>query len=235
MAITKNQITEALHCGVRTASKNWCEWSDGQALAEAPEYLIVVEIARNIRKKLGESECLRLEMKYADVLSGADFVPSRGAPLKSIKGGKRADVVLLKNRVKPTCVIEVKKNPTYKGLQDDLRRLAPLSHTFRLLFCGKTHGFRRHTVAVIGARRLKRLRDVVYTCRHRKGVLKHGFLSIYKSAKDEDHGVDTKDVVQTISKFFGSNGDKARAKRPNITTWERGKEASIVVEVYPAK
>ena len=200
MAITKKQITEALHCGVRTASKNYCEWSDGQALAEAPEYLIVVEIARNIRKKLGESECLRLEMKYADVLSGADFVPSRGAPLKSIKGGKRADVVLLKNRVKPTCVIEVKKNPTHKGLQDDL----------------------------------KRLRDVVYTCRHRKGVLKHGFLSIYKSAKDED-GVDTKDVVKTISKFFGSNGDKARAKRPNITTWERGKEASIVVEVYPAK
>ena len=201
MAITKKQITEALHRGVRTASKNYCEWSDGQALAEAPEYLIVVEIARNIRKKLGESECLRLEMKYGTGQHVGDFVPGRGAPLKSIKGGKRADVVLLKNRVKPTCVIEVKKNPTNKGLQDDL----------------------------------KRLRDVVYTCRHRKGVLKHGFLSIYKSGKDEDHGVDTKDVVKTISKFFGSNGDKARAKRPNITTWERGKEASIVVEVYPAK
>ena len=35
-----------------------------------------------------------------------------------------------------------------------LRRLAPLSHTFRLLFYWKTHGFRRHAVAVIGARRL---------------------------------------------------------------------------------
>jgi len=35
-----------------------------------------------------------------------------------------------------------------------IRRLAPLNRTFRLLFCGKTHGFRRHTVAVIGARRL---------------------------------------------------------------------------------
>lgn len=29
MAITKKQITEALHRGVRTASKNYGEWSDG--------------------------------------------------------------------------------------------------------------------------------------------------------------------------------------------------------------
>ena len=45
--------------------------------------------------------------------------------------------------------------PAGGGQRGTVRRLAPLSHTFRLLFCGKTHGFCRHAVAVIGARRLK--------------------------------------------------------------------------------
>ena len=194
MAITKEAITEALHRGVRAASKNYGEWSGGLTLAESPEYLIVVEIARNIRKKLGESERLRLEMQYADMLTGAGFVQGPGAPLKSIKGGQRADLVLLKNRHLPTCAIEVKKNPDHKRLLKDLGRL----------------------------------RDVVYACRHQRGVLKHGFLSIYA------HNAES--VVHTVDKFF-DNRDRARVKRPNIRTWRRDDEmeTSIVVEVAPAK
>lgn len=196
MAITKEAITEALHRGVRAASKNYGEWSGGLTLAESPEYLIVVEIARNIRKKIGEYEYLRLEMKYEDLLSGAGFIQGPGAPLKSIKGKNRADVVLLKHKVKPTCVIEVKKNPSYQRLQSDL----------------------------------KRIRDVVYACRKQRGMVKHGFLSIYQSGY-------TDGVVQQVGKFFRANDDKARAKPPSVRTWGRDDEmeASIVVEVTPAK
>lgn len=196
MAITKTQITDALHRGVYTAIKNYGKWSSGRALADSPEYLIVVEIARNIYKRLGASEYLRLEMQYADVLAGADLVQGLGAPLKSIKGSRRADLVLLKNRGRPTCAIEVKKNPQHERLLEDLRRL----------------------------------RDAVYACRHQRGVLKHGFLSIYESR-------DSESVVQTVDKFFRANRKRARVKVPSIRSWEREgeMEASIVVEVTSAK
>ena len=191
MAITKEQITEALHRGVRTASKNFGEWSDGRTLADSPEYLIVVEIARNIHKKLGASEYLRLEMQYSVVLSGAGVVQGPGRPLKSIEGGKKADMVLLKTKVKPTCVIEVKKEPSFKGLWKDQQRL----------------------------------QDVAYACRHERGVLKHGFLSIYSRNPDS--------VIHTVDKFFRDNPGRAQVKRPNIRTWgwDDETEASIVVEV----
>lgn len=157
---------------------------------ECPEYLIVVEIARNIRGALGGSEYLRLEMKYKDVLSGAGVVQGRGRPLQSIEGGKKADLVLLKNWGQPTCAIEVKKSPQHKSLLEDLERL----------------------------------RDVVYACRYERGVLKHGFLSIYSRNAES--------VVHTVDKFF-DNRDRARVKPLSIRKWggDVEMEASIVVEV----
>ena len=140
MAITKKEITDALHRGVRTASNNYGKWSGGLTLAESPEYLIVVEIARNIRKKLGEFEYLRFEMQYADMLAGADFVQGPGAPLKSIKGGQRADLVLLKSQHQPTCAIEVKKNPDHSDILKDLGRLRDVVYACRTNEAIK-HGF----------------------------------------------------------------------------------------------
>lgn len=180
------------------ASENYVDWSKGLSLAASPEYLVVVEIARNIKKKLGDSESLRLEMQYAKVLAGA-ALSKAPVPLKAIKGGKKADLVLLKDRDRPTCVIEVKKNPDYGDVQKDL----------------------------------KRLRDVVYVCRHYKGVLKHGFLSICLS-DDTDVNYKVDGVIDNVDRFF-KNERKARAKRPNIRTWEAGayENASVVVEITP--
>ena len=194
MAITKKEITEALHRGVQAASENYCRWS-GMTLEKAPEYLIVVEIARRLFGKLGDRECLRLEMPYRKVLAGAEIAKGRGAPLKAIKDGKKADLALLKNRDKPTCVIEVKRDPNYQALVRDLERL----------------------------------RDVVYACRSQRGVLKHGFLSIYRS------GVDTESEVDAIEKFFKENRHRAQAKRPITRKLRYEKAASIVVEITAAR
>lgn len=191
MAITKKEITEALHRGVRAASENYCRWSGSVPLVQAPEYLIVVEIARKISRELGDRECLRLEMPYREVLAGAEIVQGRGAPLKAIKDGKKADLALLKDGQKTTCVIEVKRDPDYQGIVRDLQRL----------------------------------RDVIYACRHKRGVLKHGFLLIYQP------GDDTEGVVHTIERFFKENRDRARAKRPTTEKLRNEQAASIVVEV----
>ena len=195
MAITKKQIIQALHLGVRNAIDDCHRWSGGATtLANSPEYLITVEIAWNIFRDLGESEWLRLETPYKEVLDGAGIAKGPGAPLKAIKGGKKADLALFKNRDKPTCVIEVKKNPTVADLMRDLERL----------------------------------RDVVYACRDRKGVLKHGFLSIYESRDYTERDVDT------IHQFFKVNRHRARAKAPRIWTWD-DQHTSIVVEITAAK
>lgn len=141
MAITKAEITKAIHHGVRTASDSYWWWSAGKlSLADSPEYLVTVEVARNIYDKLGESESLRLEMQYAKVLAGAG-IQGRGAPLKAIGGGNKADLVLLKDLNKPTCVIEVKKNPNYGGLQTDLRRLQDVVYAGRRYRGLLKHGF----------------------------------------------------------------------------------------------
>lgn len=142
MAVKKEEITKALHHGVRTASDRYCRWSAGKlSLADSPEYLVVVEVARNIYAKLGESESLRLEMQYASVLDGAGIVQGRGAPLKAIRGGKKADLVLLKDPNKPTCVIEVKKNPSHDGLRTDLKRLRDVVYAGRDYKGLLKHGF----------------------------------------------------------------------------------------------
>ena len=194
MAITKRQIIEALHSGVLAASEDCGRWSDGATLANSPEYLMVVEIARKIERSLGDSERLRLEMQYTDVLTGADFVQGQGRPLASIGGTTRADLVLLKRNGQPTCVVEVKKNPTTDRLEHDLSRLS----------------------------------DIVYACRHKKGVLKHGFQSIYVSGGAES-------TVRMIRRFFEKSTQyKARAKRPTVVTWGE-EQASIVVEVTAEK
>lgn len=210
MAITKKKITEALHRGVRAASENHRRWSvapavpvdalDRAALVQAPEYLIVVEIARKISSDLGNRECLRLEMPYREVLAGAEIVQGRGAPLKAIKDGKKADLALLKDGHKTTCVIEVKRNPSYQGIVRDLQRL----------------------------------RDVIYACRHKSGVLKHGFLSIYQSGDDAEGVVHaTERVVDTIERFFKDDRQRARAKRPTTKKLRNDQAASIVVEITP--
>lgn len=129
MAITKKQITEALHSGVRAASSDYRKWSHGQV--DLPEYLVVVEIAGSIHKKLGESESLRLEMQYGKVLGGAGFVQGPGAPLKAIGGNTKADLVLLKDGDKPTCVVEVKKTTAYQPIQKDLKRLRDVIYACR--------------------------------------------------------------------------------------------------------
>ena len=189
-AITKPKIIEALHSGVRTASKRYARWSGGLTLAKSPEYFVLVEIARKIERSLGDSERLRLEMQYTEVLTGADFVQGPGRPLASIGGTTRADLVLLKKNGQPTCVVEVKKDPTTAGLERDLSRLS----------------------------------DIVYACRHKDGILKHGFLSIYESG-------DAESTVRMIRRFFEKSTQyKARAKAPTVTTWGE-EQASIVVEV----
>ena len=193
MAIKRGEIIEALHRGIRTASEDYRIWS--RTLEPPPEFLIVVEIARALNRRLGGRESLQLEAPFGVLLENVTKGP--GAPLQSIWGAgvRKADIALL-NGVRPTCIIEVKRSRVHGAIMKDLRRL----------------------------------RDVVYTCRHERRVLNRGFLAMIGLSSD-----DTESKIDSIVSFFKDqrNSNRARARPPSAKTW--GDQASIVVEVTAAK
>ena len=126
MAIKRGEITEALHRGIRTASEDYRIWSG--TLAQPPEFLIVVEIARALNRRLGGCESLQLEVQFGVLLENVSKGP--GAPFKAIDPRNKADVALF-NGDRPTCIIEVKTNPAHGGIVHDLERLRDIVYTCR--------------------------------------------------------------------------------------------------------
>lgn len=88
----------------------------------------MVEIARALNRRLGGRESLQLEVPFGVLLENVTRGP--GAPLQSIKPGNKADIALF-NGVRPTCIIEVKTNPSPKGIMHDLGRLRDVVYTCR--------------------------------------------------------------------------------------------------------
>lgn len=123
MAITIKDVHDAIHSGIRGASRRYLKWSRGWTLADSGvEGLLVAEIAAAVSKKQAVGESLLLEVPYELCLRWSGARP-QGRRLSTFKG-QRADIALFNNDGQTKYVIEVKRALTRKTLSQDLTKLA---------------------------------------------------------------------------------------------------------------
>jgi len=124
--ISMDEIVKCVLDGLENAHKEYSEWSDGEYIWNAPEYLLTVNIAKEL-KKSKEVKFLTLEDNVEDTIANA-----RGAgrmPPDLRKDG-RFDIVLWgsdKNPTPPIAIVEVKnKVYCFDRIEKDIKRIQAL-------------------------------------------------------------------------------------------------------------
>ena len=71
-----------------------------------------------------------MEMPFSDIQAWSEARPARGRPRETLRGAKRADIVLLDENERPVCMVEVKRFWDRTRCIKDLQRIRNL-----LLLC----------------------------------------------------------------------------------------------------
>ena len=123
MAITIDEVREAIHKGIRGASRKYAQWSRGWTLTDSGvEGVLVAEIAAAIHTMQAREESLLLEAPYEKCLEWSGATPQRGRRLDTFKGG-RADIALFNGDGQTKYIVEVKRTLNRRTLRNDLTKL----------------------------------------------------------------------------------------------------------------
>ncbi len=121
-AISMDRICEACLDGIDYSFEEYYEWSSGEWLWNAPEYLLTVNIAKKIMELEG-GKYLTLEDNVKSTLKDAgDF--RKGRLSKYLRANGRSDIILWWAEGTPRGIIEV-KHRVYKfgSFQEDVDRI----------------------------------------------------------------------------------------------------------------
>lgn len=118
--ISKEKIIHATHKGIQNSFKDYEEWSGGEWLWNAPEYLITVKIAQSIAKIDAG--------KYVTLEDNVDYVLTEGGKKARVKKvarkNGRSDIVLWFKNCYPRAIIEVKNSVyTIRKIEEDIDRI----------------------------------------------------------------------------------------------------------------
>ena len=122
--MNRPDIVAGIHDGIEVASERYRILSKGYRLRV--EYPLVVNIAESLDGCLSESESLRYEVKFKEILRLSGAAPAPGAVRRVLRGSRRADLVLFNRVSNPICVVEVKRRWNAKACRRDIRRLHAL-------------------------------------------------------------------------------------------------------------
>ena len=124
MAITRNQIVEAILEGTAVANTRYEIWSNGWWVTDSGvEGLMGASIAEALHERQEPQECILMELSMADVTRRSKARPKRGPRPTTIRGGNRVDIVLLNRSDRPICVIELKRSWNRDTCLTDLDRV----------------------------------------------------------------------------------------------------------------
>ncbi len=102
-----DKIPRLVLAGIEQAFKTYNKWTLGDSwLWEAPEYLITVEVAKQLFDKL-TYRYINLEFSVKDALEDAGAI-RRGRPKKALRRNGRFDILLSHSSGNPWCAIEIK-------------------------------------------------------------------------------------------------------------------------------
>ncbi len=119
---TIDEIVKAFHRGTRRAFKSHGDWSGGDWLNAAPEYLLTTYVAESIGKLEG-SHYVSLEYSASSTIAEAG-ARGRGKLPRDMRPDGRVDLVIWNGRLRPTGVIEIKnQNFGFSHLKKDVLRI----------------------------------------------------------------------------------------------------------------
>jgi len=120
MEITEKNIIESTLNGIDESMNVYREWSDGEWLWNAPEYLIVVKIAENISKLYGK-KYITLEDNVETILN---IAKAQGSTSNVTRRNGRFDIVIWGEKGRPRVIIEVKNSVYRKAkIEEDIKRI----------------------------------------------------------------------------------------------------------------
>ena len=128
-------IRDAILDGVHTANVKYEKWSNGWWVTDSGvEGLVVAYVAKALNKVLSSSESIAMELPLSAIQEWSKASRPRGRPRGTLTGRKRADIVILDRKQRPTCVVEVKRYWDKTTCFGDLERIRDL-----VLRCGAQH------------------------------------------------------------------------------------------------
>jgi len=108
--------------GIRQSFNDYYEWSAGEWLSNAPEYLLTINIAKEIAKNK-ENKFLTLEDNVRNTLEVAN-TQIRGKLSKNIRENGRTDIIIWWAKGTPRGIIEVKNDVWgVAKIQGDVKRI----------------------------------------------------------------------------------------------------------------
>ena len=109
---------------IKSAEKEYGDWSNGESLYYAPEYFITTSIARKIRGIRSHDLWVTMEHGIKDAVQQANALKP-GRPSRKLQLSGRYDLVIWRKNNTPRFVVEVKHNVTgyNKALQKDVSRI----------------------------------------------------------------------------------------------------------------
>jgi hypothetical protein len=114
-----------VHKGIASAFNTWLDMA-GEWLNSAPEYLVTVSIAEQIRRNVDANQrTVLLEPSVSETLKKAGGI-QRGKNAEKLRHTGRYDIVIGHKDMRPRAVIEVKSprwHPLDKPMRSDLNRL----------------------------------------------------------------------------------------------------------------
>jgi len=127
MAITKDDIIAAIHEGIEHANTKYEEWSKGYWITDSGiESLMTICIANTVRGYQAQHESIMMEVPLKHIMKESRAQPTPGQKPATIKGNKRADIVLFNGQKNPICIIELKRLWNKSECFKDLKRIRDL-------------------------------------------------------------------------------------------------------------
>ena len=131
-----SNVVKALLRGVMRANAKYERWSNGLWLTDSGvEGLLVASLSEELSKILAKGESLLIEVGFEHIQEWSEAARPRGRPPRVLTGQRRADIVLLDRRDRPTYVVEAKRYWSRRRGFRDIRRLRALLRT-----CGQENG-----------------------------------------------------------------------------------------------
>ena len=121
--VSKDEILKACINGIEKSFNEYLEWSYGEWLWNAPEYLLTVNIAKELWNIEKEAKFITLEDNIRYTLKNADAKIEDELP-NTARGNGRSDIIFWWGKGTPRGIIEV-KNAVYqkKQIEKDLERI----------------------------------------------------------------------------------------------------------------
>jgi len=120
--ITQKEILEACIKGIRKSFFEYYEWSGGEWLDNAPEYLLTVNIAKELAK-IKKGKYITLEDNVKEILKSAE-AKLKGRHSKGVRISGRSDIILWRANGYPRGIIEVKNAISgFTDIEKDVERI----------------------------------------------------------------------------------------------------------------